>query len=220
MTCQEHWETLSAALDNEPIPGKRAAAERHLASCPECQERQAAAQTLRTGLLAAAHSRAADPIRDEAILAALRSEGWRLQTPSAQGCEGTEARGGRHGLPWPFSFLPPWWRRDGTLNTLAPALVVLAAAFLLTWAPLHMAESGKLSGPNMAAVPTSRPMPAGAVPGLTDWLRQPALVAAILQGQPLRTGELLPPGAPFSPPAPPEPRKRQGTLPRNNRPVG
>src|SRR5207244_13610086 len=102
MTCQQHWETLSAALDNEPVPGKLAAAERHLASCPECQARQAAAQTLRTGLQTAAHTRAADPIRDEALLAALRTEGWCRESPASprshRSTEGYDARTGQSRL--------------------------------------------------------------------------------------------------------------------------
>jgi anti-sigma factor RsiW len=78
MNCPECQELLQSRLDGQPVPD-RAALDRHLASCPECRERHAAAQVLADGLRALPRPEASPDLARRVAARVLRDRAARLR---------------------------------------------------------------------------------------------------------------------------------------------
>lgn len=149
MTCDKVHEWLSAVMDGEAGPPEREAVETHLAACAGCRQEQAAAAALRSELRGAAVSPLDAEARDEQVIMALVGAGIVRQkdlsldhgalTAGTTASEGGAEQRERMGLlPGRWTPLMAAW------GGLRPAAVAMAVAFLVTWGPLRLAETGSL----------------------------------------------------------------------------
>jgi anti-sigma factor RsiW len=165
MTCGELQGLHSLVLDGEASAAERELVRHHLGTCPHCRTTAAAAGKLRCFLSPTAAEFADDPVRDEELLAVLRSEGlFRGERGQESGVAHQTVLG--YGCPQPnrWMFRPvagslarmvrriPWgcW-----LRLLGPGVAATAASFLLTWGSLRGAElvssPAAAAGPNVSA---------------------------------------------------------------------
>ncbi len=199
MACDLVREWLTAELDGEATADEQGSALRHLAGCPACREARAAAAALRSEFRRADWAAAADPHRVDALIALLRREG-RVRPLRPVG-----------GLLQRLGGLPGGW-------SLQPG-AAMAAAFLLTWGALSMAESGRLPAATRRVVASARTAPAASLGQAPEWLRRAATLARLLQAEKPWPAERD--GRPVSRQEPGRrPPDRRGSLSRRERIIG